>query len=557
MPSFDLLTEPWIPVLDAGVDLRATPEAPATLREIGLREALQRAHELREVYTDSPLETIALNRLLLALVLDVYQPTPDEDAWLEVWRAGRLPPEPLGAYLDEWGDRFNLLHGTYPFFQRTTKDPSQEGKDPAPLANLFHEQASGNNATLFGHDIDAEPQALPLAQAARGLVVIQAAALGGGASKPFYFSHAPLIGRAQFWIRGRSLFEALWLNAPPTVEARMGAAKDDAPVWRREAPEAYRKRLHRGVLDVLTWPSRRLTLVAEVTDEDVMATGIYLTQGDKLDPDPSNDPLAAYVESDKKGRFPLRFRTDRAVWRDADTLFNAQDPSRLGAPETFRWLARVSIEEPGESSLDDVLRTYGFDAFGLVNDQAKAELWRHERLPLHVEVLREPARLRYVKDALKRAESVVRDKKHGLRRAIRVAAEYVLAAPPPGDDGHPNADTKAVTAFAKSLGAERRYWAALEPAFFDYFGRVAQADDDAARDATLTAWQKTTNEVALHAYDAATSSFDGDARHLRAFAEGRSRLYGLKPPELEADASGNSSEPSEPLPELAPLPMFL
>ncbi|MEM8558907.1 MAG: type I-E CRISPR-associated protein Cse1/CasA, partial [Bacteroidota bacterium] len=248
MPSFDLLLHPWIPVLDAGTDLRVNPDAPTTLQEVGLREALLRAHELREVYSDSPLETIALNRLLLALALDAYQPAPDEGAWVTVWEAGQLPADPLDDYLAKWADRFDLLHDTYPFFQRVTTDVSQDGKGPAPLANLFHEQASGNNATLFGHDIDAEPQPLPLAQAARGLVMLQAAALGGGASKPFYFSHAPLIGRAQFWIRGRSLFEALMLNGPPTPEARMGAITEDKPVWKRNAPKTYRKRIHTGLL---------------------------------------------------------------------------------------------------------------------------------------------------------------------------------------------------------------------------------------------------------------------------------------------------------------------
>ena len=99
MPTYSLLTEPWIPVLDAGTDLRETPDAPAVLREVGLREALLRAHEIREVYTDSPLETIALNRLLLALALDVYQRTPDADVWVGLWRAGLLPDGRLDAYL--------------------------------------------------------------------------------------------------------------------------------------------------------------------------------------------------------------------------------------------------------------------------------------------------------------------------------------------------------------------------------------------------------------------------------------------------------------------------
>ena len=39
MPSFDLLSEPWLPVLDAGADLREAPDAPASLRLVGLREA--------------------------------------------------------------------------------------------------------------------------------------------------------------------------------------------------------------------------------------------------------------------------------------------------------------------------------------------------------------------------------------------------------------------------------------------------------------------------------------------------------------------------------------
>ena len=339
MPSFDLITEPWIPVLDAGIDLRTSYDAPTTFREVGLREALLRAHEIREVYTDSPLETIALNRLLLALALDVYQRQPDLDCWIALWQAGLFPQEPLDDYFEDWGDRFDLLHPEYPFYQRAMPDACQDGKDPAPLAKLFHAQASGNNATLFGHDLDAEPDHLRLADAARGLVVVQAAALGGGVSKPFNFSHAPLVGRTQFWIRGRSLYDALLLNGPPEKDARMNATTDDAPVWRRKSPETYVRRQHQGLLDVLTWPSRRLTLAPETQNGETLAAGVYLTQGDKLDPQPMDDPLAAHIASKDKGLFPLGFRTGRALWRDASTIYATAKakPGVIGAPATFRW----------------------------------------------------------------------------------------------------------------------------------------------------------------------------------------------------------------------------
>ncbi|MEM8558828.1 MAG: type I-E CRISPR-associated protein Cse1/CasA, partial [Bacteroidota bacterium] len=348
---------------------------------------------------------------------------------------------------------------------------------------------------------------------------------------------------------GRSLFEALMLNGPPTPEARMGAITEDKPVWKRNAPKTYRKRIHTGLLDVLTWPSRRLTLVTEENNDGVVATGVYLTQGDKLDPDPADDPLTAYIESDKKGRFPLGFRAGRAVWRDSAALFDTRDPSGAGAPKTFRWVAK-------NTALGEILRTHGFDAFGLVNDQAKAELWRHERLPLHVEILRDEGRWQYVNGALERARDVLLHKKHGLRRALRVTAEFALAPPAPGDDAYPSADTKAVTALAASLGAESRYWAALEPAFLAYLARVAQAENQAARVLLLDDWNQITYDTALQAFDAATSSFDGGARHLRALAKGRARLHGLKPAALETNPDDTPLEPTEPMPALPPLPLF-
>jgi CRISPR system Cascade subunit CasA len=552
MSSFDLLTEPWIPVLDAGADLRASPDAPVVLREVGLREALLRAHELREVYTDSPLETVALYRLLLALALDVYQRAPDVEGWTALWRSGHFPAAPLDAYLADPTlglDRFDLLHPARPFYQRATPDASQTDKEPAPLAKLFHAQASGNNATLFGHDLDSRPNRLPLAHAARGLVTTQAAALGGGVSQPFNFSHAPLVGRAQFWIRGRSLFDALLLNGPPDREARMGAPPKDAPAWRRE-PTTYARRRHQGLLDMLTWPARRLTLATETTDGEARATGVYLTQGDKLDPQPIDDPLAAHVAGKDEGIFPLGFRAGRALWRDASVLFNTADPSRNGAPATFRWLSGfAAIEAPAEvGELRRVFREQGVDAFGLVNDQAKAELWRHERLPLHLSILRDPGRQLYVRDALADAETQLTGKQ-GLRRAIRVTAEYALAPPAPGDDAYPSADPKAVSALAQSLGAEPRYWAGLESSFFDFLGRLADADDAVGQTAVLAAWRREVSVAALRAFDDATSSFDCDARHLRATAEGRARLVPI------AAISKGESPPVEPQPDLSPSPI--
>ena len=66
--SFNLIDEPWIPCL----------RPDGTTIALGLRETLLQAHELREIRGDTPLETAALHRLLLAILHRVFGPSgPD------------------------------------------------------------------------------------------------------------------------------------------------------------------------------------------------------------------------------------------------------------------------------------------------------------------------------------------------------------------------------------------------------------------------------------------------------------------------------------------------
>ena len=59
MPEFNLVDQPWIPCLqrDSGKP-----------QELSLRDTLTRAHEIRELPDDSPLVTVSLHRLLLAIL---------------------------------------------------------------------------------------------------------------------------------------------------------------------------------------------------------------------------------------------------------------------------------------------------------------------------------------------------------------------------------------------------------------------------------------------------------------------------------------------------------
>ena len=531
MSSFDLIHEAWLPVLDAGADLRADAEHAVALREVGLQEALVRAHEIREIYTDAPLETIALCRLLLAIVIDGFLPDVDKPAWQARWEQGYFDPDAVARYFADpvRKDRFDLLHPERPFYQH----PVPLAKEPSPLSKLFHAEASGNNATLFGHELDKALPPRTLAEAARGIVCAHAYSLAGlsGASRQGgrlpNFSYAPLVGGAVFWIRGRSLFEALLLNAPPDPNARLMIDEDDdagrPPAWQQPLSGAPAKRRIEGYRDYLTLQARHLTLVTEQDENGVtVATGAYMAQGDKESSSLAKDPLMATVYPDKKkAPFPFGFRKGRALWRDASTFFKLYKKNDGGSPSTFWWLKRMS----GQGGADQ----YAVDVFGLVNDQAKVELWRHERMPVFPALLADdPGQvpLHQVTSALNFAEA----QRMNLIGAVRTVADYLLAPPAAGKDDKPKADGKAVRSLADALGAEARYWASLEPHFYDLLRNLAAAAGDGydARQAHLWAWAETIYKAAKDTFDVSTAHLDQDARQLRAVAEGERRLGRVK-----------------------------
>src|SRR5581483_3989392 len=107
MPSFDLIDEPWLPCV--------RPDGAAV--ELGLRQALAGAHELGELYDPSPLVTVALHRLLLAILHRAYRGPAVPAAWRAIWNAGRFDPAVIDAYLDRWRHRFDLFDPERPFYQ--------------------------------------------------------------------------------------------------------------------------------------------------------------------------------------------------------------------------------------------------------------------------------------------------------------------------------------------------------------------------------------------------------------------------------------------------------
>jgi len=426
----------------------------------------------------------------------------------------------LDAYFEQHREEFDLLHPTRPFLGH----PAPAASGPTALAKLFHAEASGNNPTLFDHALDDAPRALAPAVVARGLVAAQAFAVGGGKSVPFYYSDAPLLAGAIFWLRGRSLYEAFLLNTPPDEKARIQPVGNDRPAWEREALQPPSARRAEGYTDYLTWTSRLIHFEAEERDGQVLVTGMRMSQGDKLDAPALRDPLMAYRDG-KTGLYPFKFNPDRVLWRDAAVFLRPTAKNGAGAAAALNWVANTAALE---RDADMGEARFTLDVFGLANDKGDVLLWRHERMPFYPAVLRDPERFSRIEQALGQAEQ----QRNALRDALFHAAAKVLFPDKDPLQKNPQAPDALSENARKDAGrvrdgmdGERRYWARLEAPFYAWLGRLAVAPPDLpVLERLLAEWTRTLHREAQAAYDEATEHLDTSPRHLRARVEGRARL---------------------------------
>ncbi len=477
MKKFNLIDEPWIPVLK---DERVV--------EVGIGEALLQAHEFTRIETPSPLEEAALHRPLLAVLHRALRgPRRLEDV-LDWWREGGFPQNPIRDYLNRFRDRFFLFHPEAPFLQIGDLPET----NPKPWSKLLPELASGNNPTLFDHTTEENLPKATYAQAARALLVNQTFTLGGviGNIGPikFYGPAAPLAREALFLPMGKNLFETFLLNFVPY------APEGDAPIWEvsplRFEDVASRKSAWplSGRTRVYTWPARGVRLLDE-------GDGVrFMGYGPGVEPleAPHRDPMVAQRLDAKGNLLTLRLSEERSFWRDfsamlprqggkvAATLEHAENlQGELEESEEVRVTLRVigQVSKPGQDKVLDV---------------------RREVYPLPSKFLT-PKAEENLEKALKEAEALGQ----GLERLALQVAQGVVG----------ERALKELKDFARSLPLERLYWHALDGAFPDFLARVEEG-------ASLDLWREALRGAALEAWKATRRFLGTGARHLKALAQG-------------------------------------
>jgi CRISPR system Cascade subunit CasA len=520
-PSFNLLNEHWIPC----IRLNGQREL------LGLRDALVQAHDIREIYSVSPLTVAALHRLLLAITHRVFGPK-DREVWATLWSEGKWDEKKLDSYFQEGESRLYLFDDEQPFYQVARFASDKEPK-VSPLAQMSLELASGNNTMLFDHNSDETSQSITPAEAARRLVTMQSFLIAFGQSpkvggRRMDFTDAPCARGALFLVQGDNLFQTLMLSMRQYPDRRSRLpdnSKDDKPAWEMDDPFKPRRDRPLGYLDYLTWQSLQIKLIRDDTGDVV---GVQRIQGLGMDKDAVLDPLKSYRADKKTGEPIVRgFNPERVLWRDSAALFQVAENSR-DAPENFKLLSDLVRHK--------VLRReqqFRYAAVGLATMEGQARnvvLWRYERMPLPLAYLDDPATVERLRNALQLAEGA-----HWRLADAREWLAWVWLKPDAYErfdewkqsrDYAKRNDNPTFTALVKRLPVSQHFWWRLDQPFAEIMPRLVQ--DSAQAEQAILKWREVLKQTARTALSEITDGIEESPRMLRAIAKAQEQLeFGL------------------------------
>lgn len=413
MSSFNLVNQPWIPVLSHD----------GSQKLLGLKDVLHEADALSGISAELPTVSIAIQRFLQAVLLRVSGPLPPAiedrmDLWGGWWDAG-LPLDLIDAYLQKWSDRFDLLDPERPFFQ--VPGLQLASGTGSGLTKLTADVPAGTKhfVTRIGSGIES----MPYAEAAQWLIHTQAfdcagiksgvvgdARVKGGKSYSFgYPAFSGTLGIIS--LEGASLAETLLLNL------HLGHTDaDDVPSWESSPQRIASDGIYpapRGAAQLWTWPSRMIRLI--VRDDKVVDA--VISNGEKVTPQNqfNREPMVAWryskpqsVKEKTDVYMPVGHDPNRAAWRGLSGILGLAPSATPAVPTktagVIDWLARAQdggyVEADKSVAIRCVAMEYGSQASTFTRDF-------NDVVPVSVALLSSSTLRQLAVDAVKEAQNAV------------------------------------------------------------------------------------------------------------------------------------------------------
>jgi CRISPR system Cascade subunit CasA len=357
--EFNLLYEPWIPAMTLEGDIE----------EVSILDIYRRAHELKDLAGELPLQDTALLRLLLAPLYKVItqidcdgnvapldkskdKGTGSLEAlarWKRQWDAGKLSFAPIEQYLTHYEERFYLFHPETPFYQ--VAGLCTQNNEVNPITQIIIDVPSRAERRFFSTRSGQTAAELTYAEAARWLVSLQAwdyagkkASTVGGTKDGGGTGWLGKLGVV--YAQGETLFETLLLNLVLLESDGNHLLDFGKPFW-EEVPRTAAKvdYMPRGFVELLTWQSRRTLLFRSAGALGAKVSGVLSSYGDVFEKSNTFIEQMSGWHITKQGAradqyIPTTHSAGRSVWRDLGALLpQANEADRI--PGIVSWIATL------------------------------------------------------------------------------------------------------------------------------------------------------------------------------------------------------------------------
>ena len=492
-PAFNLLDEPWLPVLWRS----------GATGEVGLRTLFARSPDIASLAEPSPPTFIALHRLLLAMTHRAL--TLQFGRWTDAdrarWYREGLPQQAFASYFDLWRERFWLFHPKQPFMQVAALATLPQTHAPKPWTQVSLESAGGNNPVIFDHSVDNLPHAVEPAGVLRSLIGFLQFAAGGPVKvlrKDGFGRKGALFDSAAILPVGACLHQTLLLALHPAARAQ-DEIDADRPAWEKPPPSPDDLT---PALTLPTGPNDRYTRCIRAVllrrEADGSVAHVQFCEGqDLLEDENAADPMNAYRRgSDKWIR--LRFTEGRSAWRDLPALLPSPEGSAWRPAAVLSW-AQNLFEAAG--AWDDELEA---TVAGMAANQGKMLQSRVERFRLPQGLFTAADNAAALRVRLQQAEELFGQ----LRQVVNRRAAYALL----------NAASKEAQKQARNAvdtgPLAATFFARAERGLPELLARLAKGATDEAH----LIWQATLSDAARLAWAVSGDMLGPSAAALRARA---------------------------------------
>lgn len=320
MAHFDVLTEPWIPVIDLD----------GNRKELGILETLKQASELKEISDTIITNEYGVFRFLCAFLMDAYQPNDWRDL-ADLYDNKSFDIQIIQNYINECkkeGVSFDLFDKENPFLQ--TKYNNVYDKKLSSIAALNIALPSGNNHIHFNHDRE-EKQSMSFAEAARSLCALNLFCTAAAQGYPSTINGAPPI---YFILDDKNLFGSLVYSMVAVGENKNTPYNKPPVLWRnKEEIIPKTQKAATSVLEGMIYPCRRVILQPEA---DGTVKNIYLCQGKNFTAyDSWRDPHVSYLKTEK-GRISLKPNIEKEPWRNITTIITEEETAPIFMKKIIR-----------------------------------------------------------------------------------------------------------------------------------------------------------------------------------------------------------------------------